>query len=104
LEQISALRLSATGSPPVHGDSLDVASVPPDLRPFPFFLIGAHIPGMTEFVEWLTGTHTCDCGAKYKVTVIETPTGNVSCEKCGTLMDSRANESFLAYERMPGEE
>jgi hypothetical protein len=39
LEQISALRLSAVGSPPVRGDSLDVASVPPDLRPFPFLLL-----------------------------------------------------------------
>jgi hypothetical protein len=29
--------------------------------------------GMTEFVDWLTGTHKCDCGAKYKVTVIKTP-------------------------------
>ena len=65
---------------------------------------GAHIPDMTEFVEWLTGTHQCDCGAKYKVTVIETPTDSVTCEKCGTLMDSRPNKSFLAYERMPGDE
>jgi NADH:ubiquinone oxidoreductase subunit D len=65
---------------------------------------GAHIRGMTEFVEWLTGTHTCDCGAKYKVTVTEVPTDNVICEQCGTLMDSRPNESFLTYERMPGEE
>ena len=59
---------------------------------------------MTEFVEWLTGTHTCDCEAKYKVTVIETPTDSVSCEKCGALMDSRANKSFLAYERIPEQE
>jgi hypothetical protein len=22
----------------------------------------AHIPSMTEFVEWLTGKHKCDCG------------------------------------------
>jgi len=65
---------------------------------------GAHSLGMTEFVEWLTGTHKCDCGAKYKVTVIETPTDSVTCEKCGTLMDSRPNNSFLAYERIPGEE
>jgi hypothetical protein len=59
---------------------------------------------MTEFVEWLTGTHKCDCGAKYKVTVIATPTDGVTCEKRGTLMDSRPNNSFLAYERIPGEE
>jgi hypothetical protein len=59
---------------------------------------------MTEFVEWLTGTHECSCGAKYKVTVTEAPTNDVICEKCGTLMDSRPNESFLAYERMPGGE
>jgi hypothetical protein len=31
-------------------------------------------------------------------------TDNVTCEKCGTLMDSRANQSFLAYARMPGDE
>jgi hypothetical protein len=65
---------------------------------------GAHIPGMTEFVEWLTGTHKCDCGAKYKVTVIETPTKSVTCEKCGALMDSQPNKSFLAYERFPRDE
>jgi hypothetical protein len=35
--------------------------------------------GMTEFVEWLTGTHKCDCGAEYKVTVIKTPTDNAIC-------------------------
>ena len=61
---------------------------------------GAHIPGMTELVEWLTGTHKCDCGAEYKVTVIKTPTDNAICEKCGTLMDSQSNRSFLAYERI----
>jgi hypothetical protein len=59
---------------------------------------------MTEFVEWLTGTHKCDCGANYKVTVTEVPTERVTCEKCGTLMDSRPNNSFLAYERIPGDE
>jgi hypothetical protein len=65
---------------------------------------GAYIPGMTEFVEWLTGTHKCDCGAQYKVAVIKTPTDDAVCEKCGTLMDSRSNKSFLTYERMPGDE
>jgi hypothetical protein len=64
----------------------------------------AHILRMTEFVEWLTGTHKCDCGAKYKVTVTETSTGSVTCEKCGTLMDQRTNESFFTYERIPGDE
>jgi hypothetical protein len=59
---------------------------------------------MTEFIEWLTGTHKCGCGAKYKVTVIEASTDNVTCEKCGILMDSPANKSRLAYERMPGDE
>jgi hypothetical protein len=59
---------------------------------------------MTEFVEWLTGTHKCDCGAKYKVAVVRTPADSVTCEKCGTLMDSRSNKSFLAYERIPGDE
>lgn len=58
---------------------------------------------MTEFVEWLTGTHTCDCGAEYKVTVTEVATENVICKQCGTLMDSRTNQSFLTYERMAGE-
>ena len=54
---------------------------------------------MTEFVEWLTGTHTCGCGAEYKVSVTEVPTDDVACEKCGLLMDCRANRSFLTYER-----
>jgi hypothetical protein len=58
---------------------------------------------MTEFVEWLTGTHKCICGAKYRVTVTEAPTNDVTCEKCSTLMDSRPNESFLTYERIPGD-
>jgi hypothetical protein len=35
---------------------------------------------MTEFVEWLTGTHECGCGARYKVTVTEVPTDSVTCE------------------------
>jgi len=59
---------------------------------------------MTEFVEWLTGTHKCHCGAKYKVTVTGVPTDSVTCEKCGTLMDSRENQSFFAYARMPGDD
>jgi aerobic-type carbon monoxide dehydrogenase small subunit (CoxS/CutS family) len=59
---------------------------------------------MTEFVQWLTGTHQCDCGAKYKVTVTKLPAGNVTCEKCGILMDSQANRSCFAYARMPGDE
>ena len=58
---------------------------------------------MTEFVEWLTGTHTCNCGAKYNVTVTDAVTNDVICEKCGTLMDSRLNQSFLTYERTPGD-
>jgi hypothetical protein len=58
---------------------------------------------MTEFVEWLTGTHRCGCGAKYEVTVTEVPTGSVTCEKCGTLMDSPTNRSFFAYARIPGD-
>jgi hypothetical protein len=65
---------------------------------------GAHSPGMTEFVEWLTGTHQCDCGAKYNVAVTEAPTENAICQKCGTVMDSQSNKSFLTYERMPGDE
>jgi hypothetical protein len=58
---------------------------------------------MTEFVEWLTGTHTCVCGAKYNVAVTEAPTDDVTCEKCGTLMDRRFNQSFLTYERTPAD-
>lgn len=58
---------------------------------------------MTEFVQWLTGTHLCGCGAKYSVTVTDVPTGHVICMKCGTLMDSPANLSFFAYERIPGD-
>jgi hypothetical protein len=59
---------------------------------------------MTEFIEWLTGTHKCNCGAKYNVTVTGVPTGHVTCEKCGTLMDSPANHSFFAYARIPGDQ
>jgi hypothetical protein len=59
---------------------------------------------MTEFIEWLTGTHRCDCGAKYKVEVTVVPTVNVICVKCGTLMDCPANQNFFAYERIPGDE
>ena len=65
---------------------------------------GAHISRMTEFVEWLTGTHKCSCGAEYKVTVAEASPDDVSCEKCGVLMDRRANNSFLTYERVPRDE
>ena len=55
---------------------------------------------MTEFVQWLTGTHKCGCGAKYNVTVTAVHTGSVTCEKCGTLMDCQANQSFFAYARI----
>jgi hypothetical protein len=55
---------------------------------------------VTEFVEWLTGTHKCGCGAEYKVAVAEAPTENVICGKCGILMDRPANRSFLTYERV----
>jgi len=59
---------------------------------------------MTEFVEWLTGIHKCACGANYKVTVTAAPANNVTCEKCGTLMDSSANQGFFAYTRILGDE
>jgi hypothetical protein len=59
---------------------------------------------MTEFVQWLTGTHECGCGARYNVTVTDVATGSVTCEKCGTLMDSQANRSFFAYARIPADE
>jgi hypothetical protein len=61
---------------------------------------------MVEFIEWFTGTHTCDCGAKYMVTVTKPFPGadNVRCEKCGILMDSWRNKSFLTYDRIPGDE
>jgi hypothetical protein len=54
---------------------------------------------MTEFIQWLIGTHKCGCAARYKVTVTQVSTGNVRCEKCGTLMDSRFNRSYFAYAR-----
>jgi hypothetical protein len=63
----------------------------------------AHTPEMTEFVEWLTGTHTCTCGAKYKVTVTKGALPHVSCEKCGVMMDHPTHKSFLAYERITGD-
>jgi len=59
---------------------------------------------MTEFVQWLTGTHTCDCGAKYKVTVTATAPDSVTCERCGTLMDHPDNNSRLAFERVAADE
>jgi hypothetical protein len=61
---------------------------------------------MVEFIEWLTGTHTCVCGAKYNVTVTKPLPGadDALCEKCGSLMDSRRNNSFLVYDRVPGDE
>jgi hypothetical protein len=34
---------------------------------------------MTEFVQWLTGTHLCGCGAKYSVAVTDVSTGDVIC-------------------------
>jgi hypothetical protein len=55
---------------------------------------------VTEFVEWLAGTHMCACGAKYKVTVTKTPADRVSCEKCGIVMDHPVRKSLLAYERI----
>jgi hypothetical protein len=53
-----------------------------------------------EFVEWLTGTHDCECGAKYKVAVTKDPADTVSCEKCGIVMDHPTAKSRLAYERI----
>jgi hypothetical protein len=65
-------------------------------------LAAARNQSVTEFVEWLMGTHKCDCGAKYKVTVTDTPAKSMTCEKCGIMMDHPADKSRLAYERMPG--
>jgi hypothetical protein len=59
---------------------------------------------MAEFVQWLTGMHECGCGARYAVTVTKLPTGNVTCEACGTLMDAPANRSCFAYARIPADE
>jgi hypothetical protein len=56
---------------------------------------------MTEFVEWLTGTHKCECGAKYKVAVSQAALPRAYCEKCGVLMDHPADKSLLIYERVP---
>jgi hypothetical protein len=61
----------------------------------------ALIPSVTEFIEWLAGVHRCGCGAKYSVTASRVPTASVVCEKCGTLMDTPANQSSLAYVRIP---
>jgi hypothetical protein len=55
---------------------------------------------VTEFVEWLTGTHKCACGAKYKLAVTKDPADSVGCEKCGIVMDHPADKSLLAYERI----
>ena len=58
---------------------------------------------MTEFVEWLTGTHQCDCGAKYKVAVSQAALPRAYCERCGVLMDRPADKSLLSYERVLGD-
>jgi hypothetical protein len=57
---------------------------------------------MSGFMEWLTGTHTCDCGAVYKVRATRTPfpdTDDATCDVCGKVMDSwRQSTSFRSYE------
>ena len=58
---------------------------------------------MSEFVQWLTGTHQCNCGARYNAVVTSVPTGDAIFGKCGTLMDCAANRSFFVYERIPGD-
>jgi hypothetical protein len=56
-----------------------------------------NLPGMTEFVEWLRISATAE---RNKAALTKTLADRVICEKCGTLMDSQSNKSFLAYERM----
>jgi hypothetical protein len=62
---------------------------------------------MAGFFERITGTHTCDCGAKYRVTATRTPfpdTDDAKCEKCGTVMDIWHNStSFRSYDLVAGE-
>ena len=67
---------------------------------------GYHVELSQHIRKIATFDHKPQCGgaAKYKVTVAEVPTGRVTCEKCGTLMDSRANQSFFAHARTPGDE
>jgi hypothetical protein len=60
--------------------------------------------GMAGFFDRITGTHTCDCGAKYRVRSTRTPipdTDDARCEECGKVMDSwRNSTSFRSYERI----
>jgi hypothetical protein len=59
---------------------------------------------MAGFMEWLTRTHTCECGAKYLVRVTRTPfpdADDARCEECGQVMDSRRNSTrSQSYERI----
>jgi hypothetical protein len=56
---------------------------------------------MGALLKWLTGKHTCDCGAVYRVTTTRKPfpgTGTAICEVCCGLMDSwRQSISFHSY-------
>jgi len=58
---------------------------------------------MVSFVDKITGKHTCECGAKYRIRSIWTPildSDDARCEKCGKVMDSWRNAiSFRSYER-----
>jgi hypothetical protein len=57
---------------------------------------------MGGFIEWLSGTHTCECGALYKIRTSRTPSPNtdsVNCDVCGMEMDSWRNSASLrSYE------
>jgi hypothetical protein len=67
----------------------------------------AHIAAMAGFFERITGIHTCDCGAKYRVTATRTPfpdTDDARCEQCDAVMDSwRNSTSFRSYDRISEE-
>jgi hypothetical protein len=52
---------------------------------------------MGGFIEWLSGTHTCECGALYKIRTSRTPSPNtdsVNCDVCGKEMDKLAQFYF----------
>jgi hypothetical protein len=57
---------------------------------------------MGGLIEWLSGTHTCECGAVYRVRVTRSPfpdTDTANCDVCGKEMDRwRNSTSFRSYE------
>jgi hypothetical protein len=53
---------------------------------------------VVSFVDSITGRHTCECGAKYRIRSVWTPiidSDDARCEKCDKVMDSWRNSMIL---------